>query len=405
MGAANGPPLHPVQARCHFVKAKCMQPPPTTRCRQAAAKVANATASSSQPSTGKKTGRAQAVELAGQCTPVLKLGKTVVSRRRSPSPPTDEPSGSGGEGMVASMPPKRHNMAYVDIVVLPAGTLRVPRLGDTLVRPRDVPAEDLGGQVELLEYENLALRCRLAVTELMMETLRAAVEGLVGPGILNLPGPSTRPQEEVPMDHNSGLMDWEISGGDPAPPQDNPAPPQDNPALPQDDLALSQENPALALYVTAPDASDPAMVHLNTGLHDWEQEPVVWFSLPDMERRISRVYSPPVINPAPSVSPTPSPASPVPLPDALAPLLQDLAPVHPLVVPVIYYPMSVSGDRVPVIYPEVQGPGETPAVTSACAQPQSQVMEVSTGKGGDGVSAILSGYGDEEDEDDVMDIE
>ncbi|KAI0939438.1 hypothetical protein AcV5_000860 [Taiwanofungus camphoratus] len=247
--------------------------------------------------------------------------------------------------------------------------------------------------------------------ELMVETLRAAVEGL-GPGILNLPGPSTRPQEEVPMDHNSGLMDWEISGGDPAPPQDDLAPPQDDPAPPQDDLALpqddpapSQENPAPALYITAPDASDPAMVHLNIGLRDQEQEPIVWFSLPDMERRVSRVYSPPVINPAPSVSPTPSPVSPVSLPDTPALLLQDPAPVHPLAVPVIYYPVLVSGDRVPVIYPEVQGPGETPAVTSACAQPQSQVMEVSTGKGGDGVSAMLSGYGNEEDEDDVMDIE
>ncbi|KAI0918141.1 hypothetical protein AcV5_002910 [Taiwanofungus camphoratus] len=239
----------------------------------------------------------------------------------------------------------------------------------------------------------------------MVETLRAAVEGLVGPGILNLPGPSTRPQAEVPMDHNSGLMDWEISGGDPAPPQDDPAPPQDDLALPQDDLALSQDNPAPALYITPPDASDPAMVHLNTGLRDWEQEPVVWFSLPDMERRVSRVYSPPVINPAPSVLPTPSPASLVPLPDAPALLLQDPAPVHPLVALVIYYPAPVSSNRVPVIYPEVQGPGETPAATSACAQPQSQVMEVSTGKGGDGVSAMLSGYGDEEDEDDVMDIE
>ncbi|KAI0920545.1 hypothetical protein AcV5_010254 [Taiwanofungus camphoratus] len=146
------------------------------------------------------------------------------------------------------------------------------------------------------------------------------------------------------------------------------------------------------------------MVHLNTGLHDWEQELVVWFSLPDMKRRVSRVYSPPVINPAPSVSPTPSPASPVPLPDTSVLLLQDPALIYPLAVLVIYYLVLVSSDRVPVIYPEVQGPGETPAVTS-CAQPQSQVMEVSTGKGGDGVSAMLSGYGDKEDEDDVMDIE
>ncbi|KAI0915313.1 hypothetical protein AcV5_003818 [Taiwanofungus camphoratus] len=358
------PPKVTACDRCHFAKAKCTQPPPTTRRCQATAKVANATASSSQPSTGKKTGRAQAVEPAGPRTLVPKPGKTVVSRRRSPSPPTDEPFRSGGEGMVASMPPKWCNMAYVDTVVPPARTL-----------------QNLGGWVELLEYENLTLHHRLAAMELMVETLRAAVEGLVGPGILNLPGPSTRPQEEVPMDHNSGLMDWEMSRGDPAPPQDDPAPPQDNPALPQDDPAPSQENLAPALYITAPDASDPAMVHLNTSLRDREQEPVVWFSLPDMERRVSRVYSPPVINPVPSVLPTPSPVSPVSLPDAPAPLLQDPAPVHPLAAPVIYYPAPVSGDGVPVIYPEVQGPGETPAVTSACAQPQSQVMEVSTGKG------------------------
>ncbi|KAI0937808.1 hypothetical protein AcW1_003870 [Taiwanofungus camphoratus] len=397
----NQPPTDKVTAcdRCHFAKAKCMQSPPTTHHHQATAKVADATVSFSWPSTGKKTGRAQAMEPVGQRTPAPKTGKMAVSRRRSPSP-VDEPSESGGEGTVASMPPKRRN-----IVVPPAWRLHVPRLSDTLVQPWDVPAEDLGGQVELLEYENLALHRQLAAMELMVETLRAAVEGLVGPGVLNLPGPSTGPQEEVPMDHNSGLMDWEISRGDLAPSQDDLAPLKDDLALPQNDPALPQENPALALYITAPDASDPAMVHLNTGLHDQEQEPVVWFSLPDMERRVSRVYSPPVINLAPSVLPTPSPASPVPLPDALALLLQDLALVHPLAVLIIYYPALVSGDRVPVIYPEVQGPGETPAATSACAQPQSQVMEVSTGKGGDGVSAMLSGYGDEEDEDDVMDIE
>ncbi|KAI0946832.1 hypothetical protein AcW1_010180 [Taiwanofungus camphoratus] len=102
------PPTGKVTAcdRCHFAKAKCTQPPPTTRHCQVTAKVANATASSSRPSTGKKTRRAQAVELAGQCTLAPKTGKTAVSRRRSPSPPTDEPSGSGGEGTVASMPPK-----------------------------------------------------------------------------------------------------------------------------------------------------------------------------------------------------------------------------------------------------------------------------------------------------------
>ncbi|KAI0915584.1 hypothetical protein AcV5_003767 [Taiwanofungus camphoratus] len=129
------PPTGKVMAcdRCHFAKEKCTQPSPTTRRCQAAVKVANATVSSSRPSTGKKTGRAQAVEPVGPRTPVLKPGKMVVSRRRSPSPPTDEPSRSGGEGMVASMPPKRHNMAYVDIVVPPARTLRVPWLGDTLV--------------------------------------------------------------------------------------------------------------------------------------------------------------------------------------------------------------------------------------------------------------------------------
>ncbi|KAI0929970.1 hypothetical protein AcV5_006798 [Taiwanofungus camphoratus] len=153
------PPTGKVTAcdRCHFVKAKCTQPPPTAHHCQVAAKVAHATASSSRPSTGKKTGRAQAMEPAGQHTPALKTGKTAVSRRRSPSPSTDELSGSGGEGTVASMPPKRRNMAYVDIVVSPAWTLHVPRLSDTLVRPWDVPAEDLGGWVELLKYENLAL--------------------------------------------------------------------------------------------------------------------------------------------------------------------------------------------------------------------------------------------------------
>ncbi|KAI0920537.1 hypothetical protein AcV5_010248 [Taiwanofungus camphoratus] len=80
------------------------------------------------------------------------MGKTAVLRRRSSSPPADEPSGSGEEGMVASMPPK-----WCNIVVPPAWMLHVPWLGDTLVRPWDVPAEDLGGWVELLEYENLAL--------------------------------------------------------------------------------------------------------------------------------------------------------------------------------------------------------------------------------------------------------
>ncbi|KAI0927330.1 hypothetical protein AcV5_007888 [Taiwanofungus camphoratus] len=136
------PPTGKVTAcnRCHFAKAKCTQPPPTTRHRQAAAKVANATASSSWPSTGKKIRRAQAMEPAGPHTPAPKLGKTVVSRR-SPSPPTDELFRSGGKRMVASMPPKRCNMAYVDIVVPPARTLHVPWLGDTLVqlliRPRE----------------------------------------------------------------------------------------------------------------------------------------------------------------------------------------------------------------------------------------------------------------------------
>ncbi|KAI0922888.1 hypothetical protein AcV5_009755 [Taiwanofungus camphoratus] len=350
----NRPPTGKVTAcnRCHFAKAKCTQPPLTAHHHQATAKAANATASSSWPSTGKKTGRAQAVEPVGQRTPAPKMGKMAVSRRRSLSP-TDELSGSGGEGTVASMPPKRH--------------------------------------------------------KLTVETLRAAVGGLVGPGILNLPGPSTGPQKEVPMDHDAGLMDWEISRGNPAPSQDNPAPLQDglaplqnDPALPQNDLALPQGNPAPALYITALDASDPAMVHMNTGLSNQEQEPVAWFSLPDMERRVSRVYSPPVINPAPSLLPTLSPASPVTLPDAL---LQDLALVHPLAVLVIYYSVPVSSDRVPVRYPEVQRPGCTPAATSACAQPQSQVMEVSTGKEGDGVSALLSGYEDEEDEDDVIDFE
>lgn len=118
-------------------------------------------------------------------------------------------------------------------------------------------------------------------------------------------GPSTGSGQEDPIELDTGLMDWEMGGGDPAPLQDDLAPPQDNPALPQDNLAL-------ASYITASDASDPTMVHMYTSLSDREQELVVWFPLSDMERRVSRVYSPSIINPAPSMSPTPSPASLVP---------------------------------------------------------------------------------------------
>ncbi|KAI0919786.1 hypothetical protein AcV5_001758 [Taiwanofungus camphoratus] len=181
---------------------------------------------------------------------------------------------------------------------------------------------------------------RLAATELV-KSLRVVVEGLVGPGVVNLSGPSTGSGQEDPIELDTGLMDWEMGGGDPAPLQDDLAPPQDNPALPQDNLAL-------ASYITASDASDPTMVHMYTSLSDREQELVVWFPLSDMERRVSRVYSPSIINPAPSMSPTPSPASLV-----------------PPAVPVIYYLVLLSSNMVPVIYSEVQGPGCTPAATSS----------------------------------------
>ncbi|KAI0924097.1 hypothetical protein AcV5_009443 [Taiwanofungus camphoratus] len=127
------------------------------------------------------------------------------------------------------------------------------------------------------------------------------------------------------------------------------------------------------------------MVHNHITLDKQEQEQVVWFSLPDMKRRVSHIFTPSITNPAPLVSATASPASPGHHHDSLAPCVQDPALVNHSAAPIIYYLALISSSMVLVIYPEVSSVDPPP--------PKSLV-----------ISGMLSGYGDDEDDGDKMDM-